>query len=342
MKCKAKKVCHEEMVKMPLVDLKVLEDGSFRICMDYRKLSEIAIRNRCHQMRVHEEEIPKTNFRIRYGHFEFMVMPSGHLGLHEVKGGARVAFEDEFRAAEEREVLCEAQQGRSGMKRKLFGSFSNKMGNEPILALPEGSDNFVVMHKARAWWFCLRMLEALGVQDKECDLDGSRASTTHFQSEGLKMRQRRWMKYFSDYGCETKYHMRKANIVVDAWRRNGRVEKSKVENASTEMLRGLDQLEKRYGGRLYFLDRTWILMVGDVRTLIMEVAHATKYSVRPGAEIRESKMIGLQMEQEMTKVVVIKERLKEAKDRVVRFGRKGELAPRMRFPKGEDTVTTMV
>nr|GEZ08385.1 putative reverse transcriptase domain, ribonuclease H-like domain, aspartic peptidase domain protein [Tanacetum cinerariifolium] len=123
-KYKAEKVCHEEMVKMPLVDLKVLEDGSFRICMDYRKICDIAIRNRYHQMRVHEEEIPKTDFRMRYGHFEFMVMP---FGLHEVKRGARVAFEDEFRAAEEREVLCEAQQGRSGAKRKLFGSFRNKI-----------------------------------------------------------------------------------------------------------------------------------------------------------------------------------------------------------------------
>nr|GEY89347.1 hypothetical protein [Tanacetum cinerariifolium] len=74
MKYKAKKVWHEEMVKMPLVDLK---DGSFKICIDYRKLSEIAIMNRCHQMRVHEEEIPKTDFRTRYGHFEFTVMPFG-------------------------------------------------------------------------------------------------------------------------------------------------------------------------------------------------------------------------------------------------------------------------
>nr|GEV81820.1 putative reverse transcriptase domain-containing protein [Tanacetum cinerariifolium] len=76
-KYKAKKVCHTEMVKMPLVDLKVLEDGSFRICMDHHKLSEIAIRNRCHQIRVHEEEIPKIDFRTRYGHFEFTVMPFG-------------------------------------------------------------------------------------------------------------------------------------------------------------------------------------------------------------------------------------------------------------------------
>nr|GFD27745.1 hypothetical protein [Tanacetum cinerariifolium] len=60
--------------------------------------------------------------------------------LHEVKKGAWVAFEDEFGAAKEREVFYEAQQGRSGVKRNLFESFRNKMGNGPIFALPEGSD----------------------------------------------------------------------------------------------------------------------------------------------------------------------------------------------------------
>nr|GEZ29278.1 hypothetical protein [Tanacetum cinerariifolium] len=93
------------------------KDGSFRICMDYRKLSEIAIRNRCHQMGYTKKRFQ----RLILG----CVMDT--LSLHEVKGGARVAFEDEFRAAEEREVLCEAQQRRSRVKRKLFESFRNKI-----------------------------------------------------------------------------------------------------------------------------------------------------------------------------------------------------------------------
>nr|GEZ63187.1 hypothetical protein [Tanacetum cinerariifolium] len=49
-------------------------------------------------------------------------------------------------------------------------------------------------------------------------------------------------------------------------------------------------------------------------------------------EIGESKTIGIETEQEMTKVVVIKERLKEAKDHVVRFGKKCKLAPRYKGP----------
>nr|GEX35277.1 hypothetical protein [Tanacetum cinerariifolium] len=74
-KYKAEKVCHVKMVKMPLVDLKVLEDGSFRMCIDYRELSKIDLYSGCHQMRVHEDKIPKTAFRMCYGRYEFTAMP---------------------------------------------------------------------------------------------------------------------------------------------------------------------------------------------------------------------------------------------------------------------------
>ncbi|GJV81437.1 putative reverse transcriptase domain-containing protein [Tanacetum coccineum] len=59
-------------------------------------------------------------------------------------------------------------------------------------------------------------------------------------------------------------------------------EASKVENATVEMLRGLDQLmERKEDGGMNFI---WVPLIGDVRTLIMDDAHASRYLVHPRAD----------------------------------------------------------
>ena len=81
-----------------------MKDKILRLCIDYRQLNRVTIKNRyplpridnlfdqligvrvyskidlCtgyHQLRVRETDIPKTAFRTRYGHFEFRVIPFG-------------------------------------------------------------------------------------------------------------------------------------------------------------------------------------------------------------------------------------------------------------------------
>ncbi|GJW68686.1 putative reverse transcriptase domain-containing protein [Tanacetum coccineum] len=56
-------------------------------------------------------------------------------------------------------------------------------------------------------------------------------------------------------------------------------------NTPAEMLRGLDkQFERKEDGGLYFVERIWVPAYGNLRTLIMNEVHATKYSVHSGAD----------------------------------------------------------
>ncbi|GKG43916.1 hypothetical protein Tco_0483009, partial [Tanacetum coccineum] len=54
---------------------------------------------------------------------------------------------------------------------------------------------------------------------------------------------------------------------------------------SAGLQKGLDEMiERRSNGTLYYLDRIWVPLKDDMRTLIMNKAHKSKYYVHPGAD----------------------------------------------------------
>ncbi|GKA73578.1 hypothetical protein Tco_0779880 [Tanacetum coccineum] len=168
--------------------------------------------------------------------------------LGRKKRGVRVAREDDRGVTEGREDVCEVfQQRGSGAKRKLSRCGRNQMGNEPILALPEGADDFVVYYDARS-------------KDLEACLE-KREKVIACTSRQLKVLMK---------DCMT-------NVML--YRRVGR--RSEAKNEFEIDVRRSD-LEMESGS--YWLDKVRTSIWRDVRTLAIEEAYTTKYSIHPGAD----------------------------------------------------------
>ncbi|GJV80813.1 putative reverse transcriptase domain-containing protein [Tanacetum coccineum] len=87
------------------------------------------------------------------------------------------------------------------------------------------------------------------------------------------------IELFSDYDYEIRYHPGKTNVVADALSRKERVKPNRVRAIRID-----EMIELRSDEALYYLDRIWVPLKDDVRTLIIDEAHKLKYSIHPGAD----------------------------------------------------------
>ncbi|GJT82815.1 putative reverse transcriptase domain-containing protein [Tanacetum coccineum] len=350
------------------------KEGSMRMCIEYKELNKLIIKNRyplpriddlfdqlqgacCfskidlgsgyHQLRVREEDIPKTVFRTRYGHFEFTVMPFGLTNapaiFMDLMNRVCKPYLDKFvivfiddiliysKSEEEHEVHLKTILNLL-KKEKLYAKFSKyefwlqevqflghvvnrdgihanpskiakpltlltqknktyvwgdeqdeafrilkeKLCNAPVLALPDGPDDFVVycdaskqgfgcvlMQQGKVIAYASRQLKIHENNYTTHDLElgavvfalkiwrhylyGTKSViyTDHkslqyiFDQKELNMRQRRWIELLSDYECEIKYHPGKANVVADALSRKERLKPRRVRAMSITIHSGL-------------------------------------------------------------------------------------------------------
>ncbi|GJV91732.1 putative reverse transcriptase domain-containing protein [Tanacetum coccineum] len=161
--------------------------------------------------------------------------------------------------------------------KEAFQTLKSNLCDAPILSLPDGVKDFVV--------YCDASNQGLGcvlMQRGKSVIYTDHKSLQHiFDQKELNMRQRRWIELFSDYECEIHYHPGKANVVADALSRKEQVKPRRVRVMAMTIQY---QMERKEDESLYFMDRIWVQLVGGMRTIIMDEAHKTRYSVHPGAD----------------------------------------------------------
>ncbi|GJV33448.1 putative reverse transcriptase domain-containing protein [Tanacetum coccineum] len=178
---------------------------------------------------------------------------------------------------------------------EAFHTLKDNLYNTPILLLLDGSKNFVIHEKNYTTQdlelgvvvFALKTWRHYLYRTKSVIFTDHKSLQHIFDHKELNMRQRQWIKLFSDYDYEIRYHPGKANVVVDAlsWKEKAKPrrvramsmtiqpsiknkllaaqnEVTREGNAPAGMLHGLDQqMEKKEDGGLYFVDRIWVPLI---------------------------------------------------------------------------------
>ncbi|GKA66464.1 putative reverse transcriptase domain-containing protein, partial [Tanacetum coccineum] len=280
--------CATPVVRAPCVPR---IDNLFDQLQGLRVYSKIDLRSGYHQLRVCKEDIPKTTFRTRYGHYEFQVMPFGLTNaptvFMDLMNRVYNPYLDRFVIVFIDDILIYSKNRKEYEGHlKLILKLLKEEELALILALPEGSENFVVYCDAshKGLGAVLMQREKMWrhyMYGTKCVVFIDHKSLQHIlDQKELNMRQRRWLELLSDYDCEIRYHLGKANVILST-----QSEARKEENFINKDLHGMiNKLEPRADGTLCLNNRSWILCFEELRALIMHASHKSKYSIHPGSD----------------------------------------------------------
>ncbi|GJT40608.1 putative reverse transcriptase domain-containing protein, partial [Tanacetum coccineum] len=248
------------------------KDGSFRMCIDYRELNKLTVKNLYPLSRIDNlfDQLQGSSIYskidLRSEQARVRIASEANPGVAKERGVASPKTPTEIRQflglvgyywrfIEEFLKIVKSMTKLTQKKVNLdwgdkqeaaFQLLKEKLCSAPILALPKGAENFIIYCDASH-----KGLGAVLIQNKKVIAYASRQLkiyeknyTTHdldlqhiLDQKELNMRQRRWLELLSDYDCEIRYHLGKANMVADALSRK---EQEPLQVRALVMTIGLD------------------------------------------------------------------------------------------------------
>nr|GEU54913.1 reverse transcriptase domain-containing protein [Tanacetum cinerariifolium] len=278
---------------------KVWIDDLFDQLQGSQYFSKIDLKSGYHQLRVHEDDILKNAFRTRYRHFEFTVMPFGLTNTpsflrHVINGDSihvdpskieavknwkaprtlsevclflaltgyyRQFIENFSKIANSLTILtqrcktfdCGEEQ------EKAFQTLKDKLCNALVLALLDGREDFVVYCNASGLGLSCVLMQ--------------RGKVIPYASRQLKIHEKNYTTHDLKLGAVV--------LALKIWRHYFVAGYSFLAIMTLKFattMNGLDKMiERRSDGALYYLDRIWVPLKGDVKTLIMDEARKSKW-----------------------------------------------------------------
>ncbi|GJW27057.1 putative reverse transcriptase domain-containing protein [Tanacetum coccineum] len=287
------------------------KDGSFQMCIDYTDLNKLTVKNHYplpriddlfyqlqgssvyskidlrsgyHQLKQEHEEYLKLILELLKKeelYAKFSKCLAGYYGRF-IEGFSKIAKSmTKFTHKHAKFDWGEKEEA-------TFQLLKQKLCSAPILALPEGAENFIVYYDASH--------KGLGVMQRE--------KVIAYASRKLNIQEK---NYTTHKDLETLL----ANVVAYALSRkeqikplrvrslvmtiglnlpmqilNDQAEARKAENIKSEYLGGMieKKLESRADETLCLKNKSWLPCFGDLRDLIMHDSHKSKYSIHPGSD----------------------------------------------------------